>query len=114
MLTKIVFILRTEATYNEVSWMSSYQMMLHKYIKPNMKEKKMRIIGKWNRLTRKILHFNQQKKRKIQNQWKHLCKSLMLEDRNYRLLIQYRTARLVKKYIIYQMCSKQIIAQSRF
>lgn len=71
------------------------------------KEHRLKVIGRWFKLTRKLLHISNLKSRKNIQQWKHFTICLIKQRDNRRLLVRYRTVKLFKKYIIFRMCLKQ-------
>lgn len=104
-MQKVLKVISTES--KEMSYKTLFNLVNNKALKTKAMEHRLKVIGKWVKLTRKMMHFANLKSKKNIQQWKHFATSLIKKDKNPRLFIQYRTTKLFKNYILFHLCSKQ-------
>lgn len=73
--------------YNQQNFANAAKMLLSKKVRPQRQERRLRVIGKWIILTRKMLHLSERKSRNNMQQWKHFATSLIKINNNYRLYV---------------------------
>ena len=114
LMKKVVLVLAHQQGVSISTLKEAYQTILN--MKPGQREQalKANYLEKWGKLNRKTAHIGMINSRKNLQQWRHFAICLMKQRNHRRLFVRYRTQKLMKTYIIFYLCSKQIKAYSKW